>query len=599
MHGSRSTTFDVATERREDLLCLAHGTPRLVCGRRLRAHVASLARGAPLTRSRRRLASGLASGRRRGTTLPSGRRGGPAGGECRCTQDTPHGHHRHRCEPRTRRRARRAHARPGRRAALGSPAPTRHRLRGRGRRGSARRPRWSAPSSTRPPTAPRATAPTSCTRPRRWPPTRRSSADAERRVVDDHLVPERAVWEAAEAVAAQFEALGGYFAERARDIADVRDRIVADAHRAPGAGRARPRGSRSCSSRRTSPRDHRDARPARGARDRHRDGRAHVAHRDPGARPRHPGGRRAARAPRRPSPRRAWCSSTARRARCRRPHGRAGPAPRARSPRRSGRSTATGTPPTATASSCWRTSATRPARRPPRPRAPRASGCSAPSSGSSTATRRRRSTSRSPPTARVLARLPRPQGRRPHARRRAPTSRCPSSPATREDNPALGVRGLRTAARHPDVLDDQLTAIAQAAAGGDGRGLGDGADGLDRRRGPAVRRRVRARTGCDVAGVMIEVPSAALLAGPDPGARGVREHRHQRPHAVHDGGRPAPRRRRRAVRPRGSPPSCTSSPRPAAGGAQQGRPVGVCGEAAAEPRARAPSWSGWASRRCR
>lgn len=52
-------------------------------------------------------------------------------------------------------------------------------------------------------------------------------ADAERRVVDDHLVPERAIWEAADAVAQQFEALGGYFAERTQDIADVRDRIVA------------------------------------------------------------------------------------------------------------------------------------------------------------------------------------------------------------------------------------------------------------------------------------------------------------------------------------------------------------------------------------
>ncbi|WP_315098858.1 phosphoenolpyruvate--protein phosphotransferase, partial [uncultured Cellulomonas sp.] len=53
-------------------------------------------------------------------------------------------------------------------------------------------------------------------------------ADAEQRVTRDRLVPERAVWEAAEAVAVQFEALGGYFAERTRDIADVRDRLVAE-----------------------------------------------------------------------------------------------------------------------------------------------------------------------------------------------------------------------------------------------------------------------------------------------------------------------------------------------------------------------------------
>ena len=52
-------------------------------------------------------------------------------------------------------------------------------------------------------------------------------ADAVERVMTDHLVPERAVWEAADAVAEQFLAIGGLFAERTRDIADVRDRLVA------------------------------------------------------------------------------------------------------------------------------------------------------------------------------------------------------------------------------------------------------------------------------------------------------------------------------------------------------------------------------------
>lgn len=52
-------------------------------------------------------------------------------------------------------------------------------------------------------------------------------ADAQRRVLDDYLVPERAVWEAAADVAEQFEALGGYFAERVSDIRDIRDRLVA------------------------------------------------------------------------------------------------------------------------------------------------------------------------------------------------------------------------------------------------------------------------------------------------------------------------------------------------------------------------------------
>lgn len=52
-------------------------------------------------------------------------------------------------------------------------------------------------------------------------------ADAQRRVLDDYLVPERAVWEAASDVTEQFEALGGYFAERVSDVHDIRDRLVA------------------------------------------------------------------------------------------------------------------------------------------------------------------------------------------------------------------------------------------------------------------------------------------------------------------------------------------------------------------------------------
>lgn len=53
-------------------------------------------------------------------------------------------------------------------------------------------------------------------------------ADAQRRVLEDHLVAERAVWEAAHEVKKQFQALGGYFAERTSDINDIRDRIIAE-----------------------------------------------------------------------------------------------------------------------------------------------------------------------------------------------------------------------------------------------------------------------------------------------------------------------------------------------------------------------------------
>jgi phosphotransferase system enzyme I (PtsI) len=54
------------------------------------------------------------------------------------------------------------------------------------------------------------------------------ATDAERRVRDDRLTPARAVWDAAGALAAQLEQLGPPLSERARDVRDVRDRIVAE-----------------------------------------------------------------------------------------------------------------------------------------------------------------------------------------------------------------------------------------------------------------------------------------------------------------------------------------------------------------------------------
>ncbi len=54
------------------------------------------------------------------------------------------------------------------------------------------------------------------------------AAGAERRVRDDALTPERAVWEAASGLAAQLESLGPPLSERSRDVRDVRDRIVAE-----------------------------------------------------------------------------------------------------------------------------------------------------------------------------------------------------------------------------------------------------------------------------------------------------------------------------------------------------------------------------------
>jgi len=80
-----------------------------------------------------------------------------------------------------------------------------------------------------------------------------------------------------------------------------------------------------------------------------------------------------------------------------------------------------------------------------------------------------------------------------------------------EENPALGVRGLRVARRHPALLAGQLEALGRAAA----------ATGADVRvMAPMVSTTAEARDfvmqarshGLSVAGVMIEVPAAALRA---------------------------------------------------------------------------------------
>lgn len=52
--------------------------------------------------------------------------------------------------------------------------------------------------------------------------------DSARRVREERATPTRAVWDAANAVADQLERLGGMMAERAPDVRDVRDRIVAE-----------------------------------------------------------------------------------------------------------------------------------------------------------------------------------------------------------------------------------------------------------------------------------------------------------------------------------------------------------------------------------
>jgi phosphotransferase system enzyme I (PtsI) len=80
-----------------------------------------------------------------------------------------------------------------------------------------------------------------------------------------------------------------------------------------------------------------------------------------------------------------------------------------------------------------------------------------------------------------------------------------------EPNPALGVRGLRTARRFPELLDDQLAAIAAAAAESEAdvwvmapmvSTAAEAEEFASRARGH----------GLQTAGVMVEVPAAALRA---------------------------------------------------------------------------------------
>lgn len=80
-----------------------------------------------------------------------------------------------------------------------------------------------------------------------------------------------------------------------------------------------------------------------------------------------------------------------------------------------------------------------------------------------------------------------------------------------EENPALGRRGLRALAAHEHVLRDQLTALAQAVTE---------SDALVQVMAPMVSTAAEAQYFCDlahelgieVAGVMVEVPSCAILA---------------------------------------------------------------------------------------
>ncbi|MFR9795959.1 phosphoenolpyruvate--protein phosphotransferase [Streptomyces sp. MS06] len=156
----------------------------------------------------------------------------------------------------------------------------------------------------------------------------------------------------------------------------------------------------------------------------------------------------------------------------------------------------------------------------------------------------------------------------------------PFATAADEQNPALGVRGLRTARRDPQLLETQLAAIAAAARGGDADVWvmapmvsvpAEAADFAERAKAHGLR----------TVGAMVEVPAAALRAGElaprcdflSVGTNDLAQYAFAADRTLGalagllDPWQPALLELVRTT---------------AEAGADQGRPVGVCGEAAAD-----------------
>jgi phosphoenolpyruvate-protein phosphotransferase/dihydroxyacetone kinase phosphotransfer subunit len=151
-----------------------------------------------------------------------------------------------------------------------------------------------------------------------------------------------------------------------------------------------------------------------------------------------------------------------------------------------------------------------------------------------------------------------------------------------EANPALGVRGYRTALAHPEVLDDQLRAIAMAAdAVPDTEAwvMAPMISTVDEASAFAARAR---NAGLSTVGIMVETPAAALLA------HEMLEHID----FVSIGTNDLAQYTLAADRLGGPVASMNDPWQPAVlrlidlvgrAGAATGKPVGVCGEAAADP----------------
>jgi phosphotransferase system enzyme I (PtsI) len=150
-----------------------------------------------------------------------------------------------------------------------------------------------------------------------------------------------------------------------------------------------------------------------------------------------------------------------------------------------------------------------------------------------------------------------------------------------EPNPALGLRGVRLARRHPELLDEQLEAIAAAAAGSraDVWVMAPMVATADEAHEFAAAAR---RHGLRRVGVMIEVPSAALAA------RGILEAVDFASIGTNDLAQYALAADRMAgdladLLDPWQPALLRLIAEAAAAGSALGRPVGVCGEAASDP----------------
>jgi len=157
----------------------------------------------------------------------------------------------------------------------------------------------------------------------------------------------------------------------------------------------------------------------------------------------------------------------------------------------------------------------------------------------------------------------------------------PFATAADEENPALGIRGLRTATRDPQLLDTQLAAIAAAAADSPADVWVMAPMVSVPREAADFAERARAH-GLPLAGAMVEVPAAALRA--------------DRLAEVCDflsiGTNDLAQYAFAADRTLGALAELLDPWQPAllelvaataGAAAEQGRPVGVCGEAAADP----------------